>query len=1291
MAYVFTSTETSQLNTLSQPATPTASAINLHQLLITSRVPVHFPTFNFTDTASQNAIATASVFTSTETSQLNTLSQPATPTASAINLNQLLITSLPDHFPTFNFTDTASQNAIATSSVFTSTETSHLNTLSQPATPTASAINLNQLLITSVPFYFPTFNFTDTASQNAIASASVFTSTETSQPATPTASAINLNQLLITSRVPVYFPTSNFTDTASQNAIATAYVFTSTETSQLNTLSQPAIPTASAINLNQLLITSRVPVHFPTSNFTDTASQNAIAMAYVFTSTETSQLNTLSQPATPTASAINLNQLLITSVPVHFPTFNFTDTTSQNAIATASVFTSTQTSQLNTLSQPATPTASPINLNQLLITSRVPVQFPTFNFTDTASQNATATASVFTSTKTSQLNTLSQPATPTASGINLKKLLITLVPVYFPTFNFTDTASQNVIATASVFTSTETSQLNTLSQPATPTASAINLNQLPITSRVPIHFPTSNFTDTASQNAIATAYVFTSTETSQLNTLSQPATPTASAINLHQLLITSRVPVHFPTFNFTDTASQNAIATASVFTSTETSQLNTLSQPATPTASAINLNQLLITSRVPVQFPTFNFTDTASQNATATASVFTSTKTSQLNTLSQPATPTASGINLKKLLITSVPVYFPTFNFTDTASQNAIATASVFTSTETSQLNTLSQPATPTASAINLNQLLITSRVPVHFPTFNFTDTGSQNATATASVFTSTETSQLNTLSQPATPTASAINLHQLLITLRVPVHFPTFNFTDTASQNAIATASVFTSTETSQLNTLSQPATPTASAINLNQLLITSVPVHFPTFNFTDTASQNAIATASVFTSTETSQLNTLSQPATPTAFAINLNQLLITSRVPVQFPTFNFTDTASQNATATASVFTSTKTSQLNTLSQPATPTASGINLNQLHFTSVPVYFPTFNFTDTASQNAIATASVFTSTETSQLNTLSQPATPTASAINLNQLLITSRVPVHFPTFNFTDTASQNATATASVFTSTETSQLNTLSQAATPSASAINLNQLLTTSVSVQFPTFNFTGTASQNATATASVFTSTETSQLNTLSRNATPSVSVINSNQLLTTSVSVQFPTFNFTDTASQNTTATASVLTSKETSQLNSLSQPATPLASVINSNQLLTSLVPVQFPTFNFTDNSAAQNMTSRASAFTSSEISQTLVNLKSLSQALTSLTSEINSSFKPLPSSTAKVVISSSIFQPQPSTTQRPVTPIKGRLNRNILEGKLEQRQSLDRPLQLLSEMKTLPISVPYLHRKK
>ncbi|XP_068717189.1 polycystin-1-like protein 2 [Montipora capricornis] len=187
------------------------------------------------------------------------------------------------------------------------------------------------------------------------------------------------------------------------------------------------------------------------------------------------------------------------------------------------------------------------------------------------------------------------------------------------------------------------------------------------------------------------------------------------------------------------------------------------------------------------------------------------------------------------------------------------------------------------------------------------------------------------------------------------------------------------------------------------------------------------------------------------------------------------------------------------------------------------------------------------------------------------------------------------------------------------------------------------------ASQDATATASVFTSKETSQLNSLSQVATPSASVINSNQLLTSSVPVQFPTFNFTDTASQDATATASVFTSKETSQLNSLSQVATPSASVINSNQLLTSSVPVQFSTFNFTDNSAAQNMTSRASAFTSSEISQTLVNLKSLSQALTSLTSAINSTSKPLPSSKAKVVISSSIFQPQPSTTQRPVTPIE------------------------------------------
>ena len=190
---------------------------------------------------------------------------------------------------------------------------------------------------------------------------------------------------------------------------------------------------------------------------------------------------------------------------------------------------------------------------------------------------------------------------------------------------------------------------------------------------------------------------------------------------------------------------------------------------------------------------------------------------------------------------------------------------------------------------------------------------------------------------------------------------------------------------------------------------------------------------------------MNSLSQAATPSASAINLNQLLTTS-VSVQFPTINFTDTASQNATATASVFTSTETSLLNTLSRISTPSASAINSNQLLTTSVSVPFQTFNFTGTVSPTA--TASVFTSTETSQLNTLSQAATPTASAINLNQLLITSRVPVDFPTLNFTDTASQHATATASVFTSTETSQLNTLSRNATPSASAINSNQLLTT---------------------------------------------------------------------------------------------------------------------------------------------------------------------------------------------------------------------------------------------------
>ncbi|XP_068717180.1 polycystin-1-like protein 2 [Montipora capricornis] len=191
-----------------------------------------------------------------------------------------------------------------------------------------------------------------------------------------------------------------------------------------------------------------------------------------------------------------------------------------------------------------------------------------------------------------------------------------------------------------------------------------------------------------------------------------------------------------------------------------------------------------------------------------------------------------------------------------------------------------------------------------------------------------------------------------------------------------------------------------------------------------------------------------------------------------------------------------------------------------------------------------------------------------------------------------------------------------------------------------LTVQFPTFNFTDTATQNATATASVFTSTKTSQLNILSRAATPSASAINSNQLVTTSVPVQFPTFNLTDTV-QIATPTASAFTSSKTSQtlvnLSSLSSAVTLSTSALGSARFPPSPIPI---------DSEAQNVITAAHAFTSPEISQTVVNLKNLSQSLTSSTSVINSTSKPLPSSTTKVVISSSIFQPQPSTTQRPLT---------------------------------------------
>jgi len=665
--------------------------------------------------------------------------------------------------------------------------------------------------------------------------------------------------------------------------------------------------------------------------------------------------------------------------------------------------------------------------------------------------------------------------TPTAGQCGLPVTInITVTPRTTPTFSFTTSICEG--ATAPVLPLTSDNGMNGTWSPSTVSNTASGSYTFtpdpgvcanPVTINVtvtPNVTPTFSFSTSICENATAPALPSTSdnavTGTWSPSTVSNTAsgsytfTPTAGQCALPVTINVTVTPNVTPTFSFATSICEGATApvlpSASDNAVTGTWSPATVSNTAsgsytfTPTAGQCALPVTVNVTVTPNVTPTFSFTTSICEGATAPVLPSTSnnavTGTWSPSTVSNTAsgsytfTPTVGQCALPVTVnVTVTPNVTPAFSFATTIC-NA-ATAPALPSTSDNGVNGTWSPATvsntasgsytftPTAGQCALPVTINVTVTPNTTPTFSFATTICSGATAPLLPTTSdnavTGTWSPATVSNTAsgsytfTSTAGQCALPVTINVTVTPNTTPTFSFATSICEGATAPALPSTSNNgvngTWSPSTVSNTAsgsytfTPAAGLCALPVTInVTVNPILTPTFSFGTTLSICNGATAPALPATSTNNITGTWSPATISnttsgtyTFTPNAGQCGTTATLDVTvvantIPTFSFGTTLTICSGGTVPALPTTSDNSVNgtwspsTVSNTASGTytftpAGGVCATTQTFTVTvnTIVTPTFSFGSTASICAGATVPTLSTTSANNITGTWVPAT--------------------------------------------------------------------------------------------------------------------------------------------------------------------------------------------------------------------------------------------------------------------------------------------------------------------------